>query len=192
MEVDPTSAEVLKHTKQGSLKSFRLYSCCKAGSTASNPFLKDIYLSCFLKSPLMETPQSIKVIPSSASAIFPLSKLNHPCWDLSLLLATKNEEITLFSPLQLCETRSVFLWALLGRTTSLFIFQTPNWALCYSQDLAKATTERTTILQALQAVVLVKCSRTVLPFFLFLVCGLTANKICTSSALQVYRSAIPH
>lgn len=176
--------------KQGSLKSFRLYSCCKAGSTASNPFLKDTYLSCFLKSPVMETPQSIKVIPSSASAIFPLSKLNHPCWDLSLLLATKNEEITLFSPLQLCETRSVFLWALFGRTTSLFIFQTPNWAL--SQDLTKATTEWTTILQALQAVVLAKRSRTVLPFFLFLACGLSANKICTNSALQVYRSAILH
>lgn len=92
-----------------SLKSSRLHSCPKTGSTASNPFLRDIYLSCVLKSPGIETPQSIKVIPYSASDAFLLSKLNHPCWELMLLPSTENN-FTLFSPsLQWCETRIVLL-----------------------------------------------------------------------------------
>lgn len=63
--------------------------------TASNPFLSN--LSSFLKSPVKDTPHSIKVIAASASAISLISKLNHPCWDLSLLLSMKNKESTLFS-----------------------------------------------------------------------------------------------
>lgn len=74
MELDPTSDELQKPMEQGTLKSSRLYSCPKAGSTASNSFLRDIYVSCFLKSPVMETPQSIKVIPSGASDVFPLPR----------------------------------------------------------------------------------------------------------------------
>lgn len=79
MELDPTSGELQRHMERDSLKSPRLYACPKAESAASNPFLGDIYLSCFLKSPVMETPQSIKVIPSSASDVFLGSKLNRPC-----------------------------------------------------------------------------------------------------------------
>jgi len=79
MELGPTSDELQKHTEQGTLKSPRLYSCPKAGSTASNLFLRDIYPSYVLKSPVMETPQSIKVIPSRASDIFLRPELNHPC-----------------------------------------------------------------------------------------------------------------
>lgn len=63
--------------------------------TAANPFLSN--LSCFLKSPVKDTPHSIKVIAASASAISPMLKPNLPCWDLSLLLSTKNKESTLFS-----------------------------------------------------------------------------------------------
>lgn len=66
--------------------------------TASNPFLTN--LSCFLKSPVKESPQTVKVIAASASAISPMSKLNHPCWDLSLLLSQRTRRV--FYSLFLC------------------------------------------------------------------------------------------
>ena len=152
---------------RGLLKSPRLHCCPKAGSTASNPFLRDIYLSCFLKSPVMETPQSTKVIPSSASDVLLESKLNHPCWELSLLLSTENK-ITSFSPsLQRCETRLVFLWTPFSKSASFFKFQTPNWTLFYSQDFIKAKLEWRIILHVLQIVVPSVWSRTVLLFSYF-------------------------
>lgn len=113
-----------------SLKSSKLNSWPTGGSTASNPFLRDICLSCFLRSPVMEPPQSINSNPFQCFRCF------HPCWELSCLSTEK--KITLFSPsLQWCETRLVFLWALFSSSASLFNFQTPNCTLYYSPDLTK-------------------------------------------------------
>lgn len=124
------------HERRDSMKSSRLYSCPKTRSTAPKPFQRYIYRSHFFKSPVIETPQFIKVIPSSPSSVSLGSKLNHPCWGLSLLPSTENKIPLFCLSLHRCEIRLFTGPCPYGQhlsdpkldTITVKTFSKPNWS----------------------------------------------------------------